>query len=500
MNFPVPPVLSTDARAGVGRWRDAEIAAVLLAVVAGFLAITGDSLWIDEAHCAVAAKAAGFAEWRVRLLEVPSDVQMWGYFFQLWVWEKLAGASEWALRLNNYGWYLTSLVVWLAAVPRKGRVWMALLIGLSPFLWYYLNETRPYLMVFCGMSLMTASLMHGALSRFSRGWFWIFGCGGLVAVAASSSTIPWVGINGLALLFLWARQTPRVAFPWDAVGGLALPGAAILALSFWSFLQGARATSPEPSSLASLLFVPYELLGFAGIGPGRAELRTGDLASLKPFLLLTGALTCALAVVTAAGIAALRNRVGWRRLFGAAALYALPVAAVVGIGFYSGLRTTGRHFTPALALILPVLATGLHTLWNTRRHRARIAAVVLLLAWGMSCAGLRISASHKKENYREAARIAREAVETGREVWWLADPAGAEYYGLELREGGRSEKAGHDAARRIVNPEHLPAPLPDLVVYGRRDVYDNQAVVAKMLAAGYRPTRELQGFSLWEKQ
>ncbi len=474
----------------------------MIVAVMGLCAVSGDSLWIDEAHCAVAAIQPGFSGWLRCLLEVPSDVQMSVYFFQLWGWEKIAGGGEWMLRLNNLPWFALGVGAWFFALPRALRLPLALVAGLSPFLWYYVNELRPYTMVFAGSSMMFAGLYRLGTAGFSRGWFWCFGMGSVLAAAASSTAIPWVGVAGLAMGFLLFRRRPAVPIPrkvYGITGILAVPGLFIIGLYAWSFLQGARAASPEPSSLGSLLFVPYELLGFVGLGPGRGELRAGGVMSLKPYLPLIGVLAVSLAAVLIAGIGALRKHVGGRRLLAGSALFVLPVIAVIGLGLFSGLRTTGRHFTPALALLLPLSAVGLNALWASRKSAYRVAVIGFLICWAGSSVELRTAARHKKDNYREATRIAREAVEGGKQVWWLADPCGAEYYRLPLALG---EEAEPSKARRIVNLETLPSPRPDIVVFSRADVYDrSETVAAGMLASGpYHPVRTLQGFVIWERR
>ncbi len=500
-----PPVHSPPPARGERAAGRGVLLALCLAALLGLVAIGGESLWIDEAHSAVVAMAPDVAGWWRTLLGIPSDVQLAGYLFQLWVWEKLAGGGEWALRLNNYPWFLASLFVWVAALPRRFRAAMALCLGLSPFLWYYAGELRPYMMLFCGSSLMAAALVRGGAAGWSRGWFHLFGLGVVVALAASSAAIPWVGAATLAAVVLVARAKPRPRVPWEMLGSAVLPAAGLLVLAFWSFLHGARASSPEPGSLASLLFAPYELLGFAGLGPGRAALRGTGVAALGslPFLLPLGLLALTLAAVAVAGVRCLAREMGWRRLGAGAALFALPVVAVVALGFYSGLRTTGRHFTPGLALLLPVLACGIRELWERRSQGlglgwGRLVVVGFFLCWAASALELRTAARHRRDDYREAAAMARRALDAGREVWWLADPAGAAYYRLPLREEGAAS-----GALVLANPESLPASQPSLVVYSRPDVYDNHSVVARMLAREryhpVRPPASLQGFSIWEK-
>lgn len=465
-----------------------------LALLVGCLAVSGESFWIDEADSAFWAMQPGLAQWAAALQKIPSDVQMGGYGLQLWGWEKVAGASEWGLRLNNVIWLAVSLGAWAAAMPRRGRGAALLLVSLSPFVWYYTNEIRPYAMVFAGMSMVAGGLVRCVAGEVTKGWLWAMGIGGVLAMGATSAAIPWVAASFAAVC--WKGRAALKRLSWAGMAALALAGLMILGVDGWSFLHAGRVASPEGSSAGSLLFALYELFGFAGLGPGRAELRTALAATLPGYapglLLLAGAL----AAVAMAGGKEFLSRVGLRAALAWAGLFALPAVAVVALALHSGLRVTGRHLTPMLPLALPLLVAGTDRLWRGGKLWGRVAVAGLLLGWGVSCVELRWAERHRKDDYRQAAAMAREALREGKQVWWAADCNAALYYQLPLATNG-----SEGGARFWMNEESLPPERPDLVFRTRADVYDRPHTLAGMLAReGFARVRTMQGFEVWQRQ
>jgi len=464
-----------------------------LALVLMGLAPSGESFWIDEANSAIMAMQPHLNGWWHAVNQVASDVQMSPYFFQLWVWEKLFGAAEWTLRCNNLPWILLGIGAWFVALPRPLKGTFALLCGVSPFLWYYASEIRPYAMLFGASSLMFASLYGWATAGPSKGRFLGLGLGGLMAIGASAAALPWVALTfALFAMLLWRSQPDRSYWGLGLV--LAIPATGLTALYLWSFTQGNRASSPEPSSIGSLLFVPYELLGFTGLGPGRLEMRSLGIGTLKHYLPQLGLLAFGLGAAFWAAFSTAKERIGSRKVLGLVLLAFLPALAVVLLGLKSGLRTTGRHFTPALGLILPVLAFGMGQLWR-RKWAGRVTLLVLVICLLGSSIQIRVSARHRKENYRGAARIARQELDAGRKVWWVADSCGASYYGVPTSElpADGSVQLVHNAIETVKAP-------PDVVILSRVDVYDANHVVTQMLAQyKFRLKTSLQSFTIWEK-
>ena len=123
------------------------LAVGLLAVLVPLIAIDGRSFWIDEFGTWRITQHAGIREWALAFVNHPnSDGQMPLYHFYMFWWVKAFGGSELAMRLANLPLFATlCIAIGLAPVSARLRlIWLAV-ITLHAFLWYYLNEARPYL-------------------------------------------------------------------------------------------------------------------------------------------------------------------------------------------------------------------------------------------------------------------------------------------------------------------------------------------------------------------
>ena len=125
------------------------IIALSASIAIGLIAITAESLWIDELMSAFLAMADNFGAYKERTAMLnTSDIQMPFYMFYIYLWENLLGHGERILRLANLPWFVfgvTSLWHLLRHSPRLQLTTITIFL-VSPFAWYYLNEVRPYAM------------------------------------------------------------------------------------------------------------------------------------------------------------------------------------------------------------------------------------------------------------------------------------------------------------------------------------------------------------------
>src|SRR5437879_429416 len=92
----------------------AQILTVALAVLISLVAVSGRSLWIDEALTAVKAMEPTLAGWSQAMLQdKTSDLQMPLYMVYIWGHEKIFGPSEWSLRLANLPWFVAGAVAFI---------------------------------------------------------------------------------------------------------------------------------------------------------------------------------------------------------------------------------------------------------------------------------------------------------------------------------------------------------------------------------------------------
>jgi hypothetical protein len=472
------------------------------------VAISNQSYWIDEAATAYKAAMPTLADWwRAMRVEGNSNLQLPLYMLFSWLWVKLAGVNEFALRAGNAPWFLLGLLVMARATAGQTLLrWsMSLVVLSSPFAWYYLNEARPYALQIGSSLAVFSALFRLGLNQDepARERRWVIGlCLGSVLLAASGMlAMMWLGAYlGAAMLSAPAGRLKNLArdyrMLWGLTGGLLL---ALGVFYLWTLSVGARATAVAGTDVKNVVFILYELIGFSGLGPGRLDIRTGGMAAFRPWLPALTIYGALLVVVLAAGwrhIAAsssLRSRLCW----GAALM--LVAAFIITVGVAVRFRVVGRHFTPVLPVCLFVLGSGVAALLDRRNWVGRVAVaafVGLSLASGVS---LRFGERHAKDDYRGAAALGSEALARGETVWWSANKEGAFVYHLPLAETAVEART----VMVVANPDkdfERTLPKPDLVLASKPDLYDEHGALADFLSrSGFRHTGTLAAFTVWRR-
>ena len=163
--------MTIDARLGkivVGLWL--LISALLC------LSITRQSLWIDEGVTAWLASQPNLGSLFKTLGSLAtSESQMPLYVLYAWAWAKLFGTSEIALRASNlpFGLLFLGALAW-SSWRVFGRPFLWVIFGFSPFIWYYMNEARPYvaMMAFAAFALAAWLAYYHDPMRFRKSAPW----------------------------------------------------------------------------------------------------------------------------------------------------------------------------------------------------------------------------------------------------------------------------------------------------------------------------------------
>jgi hypothetical protein len=477
---------------------------VLLALLVSALAVTNQSLWIDEAHSAAKAIQPSLANWWTAMVhDKGSDLQMPFYMFYLWAWAKLFGTSEIAVRAANVPWFAVALLALFWSFP-KGRRRQFAIAGLTltnAFLWYYISEARPYVVLFAFSALTGACLfrlredLEGAIN--STAWFRVFLLGIVGVCATNLIAVPWAIAAGLAFVFwIGIGRALRIAtrFPLSSVSATC----ALIAVGFyylWSLRVGARASNVGQTGFTNLAFAFYELLGVAGLGPGRLALREhgGKIIFECIGPVIIGVI--AVLVLLSAALIALRKNATRRDLifFGIATI--LPLAVLIAGAVIDHLRLLGRHFTPLLPFLVIIFAIGLERMWFGERRWLRVAAIAAVIVFLISALEIRFAPRHLRDDYRSAANLARDAVAANEKVWWIADEITGAYYKLPLDSPNLT-------LRSSLNEDSLEAaPTPDLVCFSKPDIYDPRGMIGSYLREhDFKVTRVLPAFQIFERQ
>jgi len=471
----------------------------ILACMVACVAVSSQSLWVDEAQTALKAIPPTLHGWWDALdTEHNSNMQLPLYMLYIWGWARLFGVSEIALRAANIPWFFLGFFAIAHFLRRHPglRTATLLLFCLHPFVWYYLDEARPYIMQLSG-ALLVAGALFEALDQppeLSAGWWWLLGAGFTLLCGAGLLGAPWVVAVTILLLTLPAF---RRSLGRTGRGALVffLPVLGLLAAYFaWTARQNIG-TGALPMNLASVLSIPYEQLGFLGLGPGRSDLRDNSLRTALPFLppLLVLGIPLIAALILAA-----RSRFGLSpgRFVSLLVLCAVPTLLVMTVGAFRDARILARHLTPLFPFILLAEAFALLLLWRSGRPLARVAAVLVVAALTASSLEVRFAFRHSKDDYRSASASAIHTLAQGRTLWWAAEEEGGEYYHLPL---WHEELPGYGLWGYNV-PAHFTAP-PDEIYMSKPDLSDPTGGISAFIAANhYQPVPvPWHNFRLWRK-
>jgi len=474
---------------------------VLLACTVACVAVSSQSLWTDEAETSLMALQPTIQGWWHTLyLEHNSNLQLPLYMIYIWGWSRLFGTAEVVMRAANVPWFLLGLAALWHFLRRHPalRSTTILLYCLHPFVWYYLNEARPYTMQLSGALLVCGSLFTAIDEPdvpLSSCWWRLFAGGMFILCGAGLLGVIW----GIAItIFLFTLPNFRESIARSAIPTLAysIPLFAALALFYAWTIKEKVGTGTIPMNVPSMFAVFYEQLGFLGLGPGRNMLRSAALSALHPYfipLLLLGIpLACGLAVAA-------------RRSFGLQQGRLMPILLLIGIpliltfvfSFVRHTRVLGRHFMPMFPFILCAQAYAILLLWKTGRPLARAAAFLIVAALTLSSLEVRFAFRHSKDDNRAAAVAAAQSLAQGKIVWWAADRDPAKYYRLPLVFAALPI-VPHSAIWVDKVPSHF-APPPDQIFFSKPDLFDRTGTLAAYITAHhYIPVATWQAFTLWQ--
>ena len=398
--------------------------------------ISNASLWIDEGYSGMLAAQPGLRAWGHALNALTgSDSQLPGYYLYLWIWSRVFGWGGLALRLANIPWIalLAASLAWASKyLLHARRYW--LVVCLSPFLWYYANEARPYFMIMAlSMAALTAVLAYLRDPDYFHRLPWLAVLLVLLLWFTHMLAITVVPSLLLVIIMLSPKPLPmaRLVKDWRAPVLTLLPLYLVLASYYLYTLTGGRGGVREKPGLGNLAFAIYEFLGFDGLGPPRSLLRDEGLRSVGPYLGVLALGVVAVSLVTWVALSSWRRSA--ERRAPAALLFSLAfgVVLIFALSYAAHFRLLGRHIAVFFSFLVLLSLAALPLNGGTRsRTAAAVALSILAIAWTVSDARARLLPKYQKDDYRDAVAIARASQRDGYQVLWLADIVTANYYGL----------------------------------------------------------------------
>ncbi len=356
---------------------------VALGAVLRFTTLGAQSYWFDEAQAAHELHLSFGAMWS-SMVSVETAPPL--YFVLGWAWAHVFGAGEVALRslsaLTGTALVAVGYLCGRELVSRRAGLLTAAFVAVNPFMVWYSQEAREYMLValLCGLSLLWFA--RGSRDPSSRNITW-WGLFSVLALLTHYFAGFLVAPEALWLLYVARNRASVIAV---AVVGLVqvsliplLAGHATSSLL--GFITGTHlSTRVQEVPVSFALGPPFEtsLLGYGLIG-------AAALAALLIALLLIGAESDEL---RGAGIVA--------------ALAAVILLAPLGLALLGTDYYIDRALIPAW-LLLAIVAAGACTTRRLRLPGAALAVVLLaLFAYGL----LRIDtdASYQRPDWRGVAQ------------------------------------------------------------------------------------------------
>jgi hypothetical protein len=449
---------------------------LLIVFGASVLAVTDKSFWIDECISAQIADHPTLSGVWGSMGRFP-EVQLPLFMMYLWGCIQMFGNDEWFLRATGLPWFVAGAGIFITYIGRVTGAYIlpALLISWSAFGWYYLNEARVY-SAQLGFALAVAGSGAGILQAFSanasrRGPCRLFLAALFLLCGSSILAAMWAAFfcAGFVLLLGFANLRRLIIL---APISMSLCALGLIGLAFyygWTLTLSSKPSGVGSTTPLTLIFVFYELLGSAGLGPGRYELRSFGIGALKPYCVPLSFFAFSSLLLFWQGYRELDARFGRRKVLTICAALLVPLFFLCALGVLTPFRVLGRHATPLLPFFLITLAFGIPRLAVRCPNWGRCVAGLFLILSLVSALSIRFAARHEKDDYRGAAEIARVALNEGKSVWWNADPHGAAYYGLPVAAGGEP------SFYPLMNPT-LPTlkglAKPDLIIVSKPDSYD----------------------------
>jgi hypothetical protein len=489
---------------------------LLSSVLVAICAISSGSLWMDEFGTWFLTRANSIPEWWSRFQAWPdSDSQIPIYHFYMYIWTKLFGTDALAMRASNAGLFVIANLALLWPFRSQSTIAFPLIIAscLSAPIWYYLNELRPYIMLYMGASLMLGATIEMMRSQQSPNSFEmkVLCVGAVISTGATTIGIVWAGSIMLFALIYWLAIRKGDLFEdlvHDNYFTLAIAALSITALIAHDIRMFAHGNLPEvlhESNIFTLLFSFYTNAGLLGVGPGMLDLRANGIAALVPFAPVTAFSAILFSMLAIAGLVEVRTLLGTRTVAISIGCALLPVLVIFALGLVLHWRVLPRHFIPLVSLFSLLYAYGIAWWWR-RRFTGVLVTVISVLTMAYSSLGVRLAARHAKDDYKHAAQLATiELAQNGR-VWWVADFRGALFYGVpyvsdELAWSHPKYDRGVKFFMGDKTFSYLSAQEPPtLVLVSKSDAYDKHNVVSKYLSANaYHLAETFPAFTAWSR-
>ncbi|MCS7062575.1 MAG: hypothetical protein NZM04_00760 [Methylacidiphilales bacterium] len=474
---------------------------------------SSQSLWIDELYTGIAAKQKTFSDFYNFLISSPyADIQKPLNLFISWLWSQLFGHSELSLRFPNALWIILSLIPIIRLSQRKSLYWLPYLYALHPFVWYYINESRPYaLQIALGAWWLTLFIDWWDDHYRKKAQFYLYISTTLLSLTSLLAFFP-IAVGWLIIFSKNIKnraQRKQTLFSLTYLILALAPSSLIYLYSFATGHQGGARLWPV--NFYNYLFAIYEFIGLQGFGPARDELRqymrSGLFTAVQHSLHYFVPIFCYLLIILRVFCKVITTEIKNHSIFLAFRKYlhlilylSLPCVTLGIAAYLVSWPFWGRH----LAISFPpfIYLTGLfvHKYYQYIKKKFSISIFLFVVALVYSSFELRFDARHQKEDYKNSAILASDyAGDLSKTIWWVASPLAIDYYEIHTY-------ANIHPIYNIQNLDQLKSIIaktgkPDFIFLSKPDVFDPNQIIQDFINQ-YNYTLQpavMKGFKIYSK-
>lgn len=408
----------------------------LLLLIISFLAVTSWSLWLDETMTARMFSVSSFPDLLNEFKTRPgSESQMPGWIFSMWLWVKVFGNGEYALRAANLIYVLLFFIYVGYLYFKKSTnendsrflIFILVLSIVNPLILYNINEAR------CNVAIYFLSMISilGLWSYYKGSKSGAVVCSLFFFIVSSFNMLS--GLLAFGLLAMILSYSKNI---WSdikknkiTISILLLALIALFGYYIFTLINGNGGIQGRPG-IWNIGYVMYEFMGFSGIGPNKNILRESSdqialLVKYVPVFLLF-ILSYIFIFVC------LIRKKGFKNTFSNVFLKAFIINFVIFFifAYIAQFRFWGRHVLfiyPFFILYLANMVTNL-TMLKTKIKYPVLALFFSILIF--SSGNILFSKEYKKEDVRLAAAKAKELRRTNEKIIWTEGEEAASYYGL----------------------------------------------------------------------
>jgi hypothetical protein len=483
-------------------------------IVVAICAISSGSLWIDEFGTWLLTRADSVPDWWRRFQSWrDSDSQIPLYHFFMYGWTKVVGTDAFAMRASNVGMFVIANLALLWPFRSRPTVAVPVILTscLSAPIWYYLNEIRPYIMLYMSACLMvgaTVDMLGSQQGPRSLGVKALC-VGAVLSSGATVIGIAWAASATLFILIYWLAirkhsLSDLVNKNYFTLAIAVLCITALIAHDISMFALGKRPALLYETNVLTVLFSFYTNLGLLGVGPGMLDMRANGIDALVPFVPVIAFSAILFSLVAIGGLLEIRCMLGDRTIVLMIGCIVLPILFIFALGLIVHWRVLPRHLIPLVSLFCLLYAFGLAWWWR-RRFAGRAVALISATMMGYSSLSVRYAPRHAKDDYKHAAELAAIELARGGCVWWIADVRGALYYGIPYVSDELASPHGRHIPAVQINVSEktlsfLSAQAPPTLVLFSKPEYDPQNIVNNYLSVNkYQVVESFPAFSAWRR-